>query len=87
MTQPPSSHYHHHDDPLLRKEQRHKLWQHSSVLIGLALLLAGYALLAVHPDTASQWVLLRVAAGFALLFAGFGLAILPWLTRTLNDDD
>ncbi|MDP2369889.1 hypothetical protein, partial [Rhodoferax sp.] len=45
--------------------------------IGLLLLLAGYALLAVSPTTASEWVLIRVFAGFALLFVGFGVAILP----------
>lgn len=55
--------------------------------IGLLLLLAGYALLAVSPETPSQWVLIRVFAGFALLFVGFGVAILPILSRLTGGDD
>ena len=55
--------------------------------IGLVLLLAGYALLAVSPDTPSDWALFRVFAGFALLFIGFGVAILPLLSRITGGDD
>ncbi|NDP40266.1 MAG: hypothetical protein GZ093_16220 [Rhodoferax sp.] len=58
-----------------------------TIIIGLLLLLAGYALLAVSPDTPSEWVLLRVAAGFGLLFVGFGVAVLPILTRITGGDD
>jgi len=39
------------------------------------ILLSGYALLAVSPETPSDWLLIRVVSGFAALFAGFGLAI------------
>jgi len=49
--------------------------------------MAGYALLAVSPDTPSQWVLIRVFAGFALLFIGFAVAILPILSRLTGGDD
>jgi len=55
--------------------------------IGLLLLMAGYALLAVSPDTPSQWVLIRVFVGFALLFIGFAVAILPILSRLTGGDD
>lgn len=55
--------------------------------VGLLLLMAGYALLAVSPDTPSQWVLIRVFAGFALLFIGFAVAILPILSRLTGGDD
>jgi len=55
--------------------------------IGLLLLMAGYALLAVSPDTPSQWVLIRVFVGFALLFVGFAVAILPILSRLTGGDD
>jgi MFS family permease len=55
--------------------------------VGLLLLMAGYALLAVSPDTPSQWVLIRVFAGFALLFVGFAVAILPILSRLTGGDD
>jgi MFS family permease len=55
--------------------------------VGLLLLMAGYALLAVSPDTPSQWVLIRVFVGFALLFVGFAVAILPILSRLTGGDD
>ena len=58
-----------------------------TIIVGLLLLLAGYALLAVSPDTPSEWVLLRVFAGFGLLFVGFGIAVLPILTRITGGDD
>lgn len=58
-----------------------------TIAIGLLLLMAGYALLAVSPDTPSQWVLIRVFAGFALLFIGFAVAILPILSRLTGGDD
>lgn len=55
--------------------------------VGLVILLAGYALLAVSPDTASEWVLFRVFGGFALLFIGFGVAVLPILSKLTGGDD
>ncbi|MBU3898051.1 MAG: hypothetical protein KJ614_03845 [Gammaproteobacteria bacterium] len=58
-----------------------------TIAVGLLLLLAGYALLAVSPDTPSDWVLFRVFAGFALLFIGFGVAVLPLLSRITGGDD
>lgn len=57
------------------------------IAIGLLILVAGYALLAVSPDTASEWVLFRAFAGFALLFVGFGVAIIPLLSRLTGSDD
>lgn len=58
-----------------------------TIAIGLLILLAGYALLAVSPDTASEWVLIRVFGGFALLFIGFAVAVLPILSRLTGGDD
>lgn len=55
--------------------------------IGLLLLMAGYALLAVSPDTATEWVMIRVFAGFALLFVGFGVAVMPILATLTGTDD
>lgn len=55
-------------------------------VVGFVILLSGYALLAVNPDTPSDWLLIRVVSGFAALFAGFGLAILPVLTRVTGGD-
>ena len=56
-------------------------------LIGLAILIGGYALLAVDPETPSEWVLFRVFGGFTALIVGFGVAILPLLTRITGGDD
>ena len=58
-----------------------------TIAIGCVILLCGYALLAVSPETASEWVLIRVFAGFALLFVGFGVAVLPILSRLTGGDD
>ena len=54
---------------------------------GFVILLAGYALLAVSPETASEWVLFRVFTGFGLLFVGFAVAILPTLARLTGSED
>lgn len=58
-----------------------------TIIIGLVLLLSGYALLAVSPDTPSDWALIRVFAGFALLFIGFGVAVLPILSRITGGEE
>jgi len=55
-------------------------------VIGFVILLSGYALLAVSPDTPSDWLLIRVVSGFVALLAGFVLAILPFLTRLTGSD-
>jgi hypothetical protein len=55
--------------------------------VGFVLLLAGYGLLAISPDTPSEWVLLRVFAGFGLLFVGFGIAVVPLLGRITGSED
>ena len=56
-------------------------------LVGLLLLMAGYICLAIHSDSASDWLLLRVAAGFMLLFAGFAVAIGPTVSSLLSGHD
>ena len=56
-------------------------------VVGLLLLLAGYASLAVSADTASEWLLLRVVGGFVLLFVGFAVAIGPTVAALLGDHD
>ena len=55
--------------------------------LGILLLLAGYASLAVSADTASEWLLLRVVGGFVLLFVGFTVAIGPTVAALLGDHD
>ena len=60
--------------------------------VGCVILVAGYILLGVSPETASEWVLIRVFAGVALLLVGFAIAVLPLLSQLIsgesaNDDD
>lgn len=68
-------------DPLLDRHYRRVRRGRRNALLGVILLLCGYALLAISPDTPQDWVLLRVAFGFGMLFVGFVLAVLPWLQR------
>ena len=55
-------------------------------LAGLVILFSGYALLAVSPDTPADWLVARVVLGFVCLFAGFVLAVVPFLNRSVGDD-
>lgn len=87
MTAPIHLPDHEQDDILLARQRHKRFWRRGSIVLGIALLLVGYALLAVSPETPSDWVLIRVAAGFGLLFIGFGLAVLPMLTRVLSDNE
>ena len=68
----------------LRTRKQRRRWQQ---VVGLLLLLAGYASLAVSADTASEWLLLRVVGGFVLLFVGFTVAIGPIVAALLGDHD
>lgn len=74
-------------DQLRARQRVRTIRRRSTVVIGLMLLLAGYALLAVSPDTPSGWALIRVFLGFGLLFIGFGVAVLPLLSRITGDDN
>lgn len=80
-------HDHRHEEALIQHQRRRTLWRRGTFVFGVVVLLSGYALLAINPDTPSDWVLIRVAAGFALLFVGFGFAILPWLARAVGSDE
>ena len=68
----------------LRTRKQRRRWQQ---VVGLLLLLAGYASLAVSADTASEWLLLRVVGGFVQLFVGFTVAIGPTVAALLGDHD
>ena len=61
-----------------RRELR-RMGRRALVCLGLALLAAGFGVLNIHPDTPSEWLLLRICAGFALLLVGFACAVLPIL--------
>lgn len=64
----------------LRNTRRRAARARKQRYLGAGLLLAGYAVLTVSPDTPTEWALLRVILGFGLLFIGFALAIAPWLS-------
>ena len=68
----------------LRTRKQRRRWQQ---VVGILLLLAGYASLAVSADAASEWLLLRVVGGFVLLFVGFTVAIGPTVAALLGDHD
>ena len=72
---------------LLQRHSRRSARRRVALIVGLCLLFTGYALLAVSPDTPTDWVVARVVAGFALLFVGFAAAISPFLARLVGDDE
>ena len=72
---------------LRKRKSRHILRQKITTWIGLLILIGGYALLAVSPDTPSDWLMIRVFAGFGALMVGFVVAILPILKRITGGDD
>jgi hypothetical protein len=72
---------------LRKRKSRHIMRQKITTWIGLLILIGGYALLAVSPDTPSDWLMIRVFAGFGALMVGFVVAILPILKRITGGDD
>jgi hypothetical protein len=72
---------------LRKRKSRHLMRQKITTWIGLLILIGGYALLAVSPDTPSDWLMIRVIAGFGALMVGFVTAILPILNRITGGDD
>ena len=72
---------------LRKRKSRHILRQKITTWIGLLILIGGYALLAVSPDTPSDWLMIRVFAGFGALMVGFDIAILPILKRITGGDE
>jgi hypothetical protein len=72
---------------LRKRKSRHILRQKITTWIGLLILIGGYALLAVSPDTPSDWLMIRVFAGFGALMVGFVIAILPILKRITGGDE
>lgn len=61
-----------------RRRQRRRVW------IGLAVMASGYLLVAVAPDAASEWVMIRVFAGFAALLGGAALVVGPLIEWALE---
>jgi hypothetical protein len=67
--------------------RRRKSKRRGQQLIGILMLMLGYMSLAVTADTDTGWLLIRVVAGFALLFAGFAVAIGPIIASIFGDHD
>lgn len=67
--------------------KRKKARRRGQQMLGVLMLLAGYMSLAVTADVATEWLLLRVVGGFALLFAGFAVAIGPLVASIFGDHD
>jgi len=72
---------------LLQRQRSKSVRRRVSLIVGLCLLITGYALLAVSPNTPTDWVMLRVVGGVALLFVGFATAISPFLAGLVGDDE
>lgn len=68
---------------LARRKTRKRLQR----IVGILMLLAGYMSLAISPDTATEWLLIRIVCGFGLLFAGFAVSIGPWVAAVFGDHD
>ena len=56
------------------------------IVLGLTLIALGYFLMGVDPQTSSHWVLFRVTAGLGCIVLGFGMAVLPLLSRWTSGD-
>ncbi|MDO9200030.1 MAG: hypothetical protein Q8K87_16540 [Hydrogenophaga sp.] len=67
--------------------KRRKSKRRGQQIAGVLMLMAGYMSLAVTADTDSGWLLIRVVGGFALLFAGFAVAIGPLISSILGTHD
>ena len=48
------------------------------LVLGLILIGLGYALMAVSPQTQTNWALMRAIGGMGCIIVGFGLAVLSF---------
>ena len=48
------------------------------LVLGLTLIGLGYALMAVSPQTQTNWALMRAIGGMGCIIVGFGLAVLSF---------
>lgn len=75
-------------DPI--RDHHHRLWvarrrrEWLRIIAGLVCMGCGYGLLAVSPDTPSEWLLPRVVLGFVALLGGAAAALSPLLERLLQ---
>jgi hypothetical protein len=76
-------------DALLQQREhsaaaRRRTRQRWRVGLGLVAMGCGYLLLAISPDTPSEWLMPRVVLGFVCLLGGAGAALSPLLERLLQ---
>jgi MFS family permease len=57
-----------------------------SIVLGLLLIALGYLLMAVSPDSSTQWALFRVMAGLGCIIIGFAMAVLPLIALWTQAD-
>jgi len=65
----------------LARQRARQRWR---IGLGLVAMGCGYALLAVSPETPSEWLMPRVVLGFVCLLGGAGAALSPLLERLLQ---
>ena len=63
---------------------RRRARQRWRIGLGLVAMGCGYALLAVSPETPSEWLMPRIVLGFVCLLGGAGAALSPLLERLLQ---
>jgi hypothetical protein len=68
---------------LARRKTRKRLQR----VLGILMLLGGYMSLAITPDSASDWLLVRIVVGFGLLFGGFTVSIGPWVAAVFGEHE
>lgn len=59
----------------LKRTRSKRVW----IVIGLILMALGYVLMAVDPQTRSDWAAARVLGGLLCIIVGFGWAVMPLL--------
>lgn len=64
------------------RTRKRRIW----ILVGVLLIGAGYALMAVSPDTSDDWVLARAFGGLACIIIGFAVSIVPLLAAWTRGD-
>ena len=68
------------------KYRKRKTRRRVYFVAGVFLIFTGYQLMAVTPNSKSEWVLTRAVVGLGCIVLGFGLAILPLLSTWTNDE-
>lgn len=68
------------------KYRKRRVRRRAYTVVGLLLIVAGYLLMGVAPNSQAQWALTRAVVGLGCIVVGFGLAILPLLSTWTNGE-